>query len=246
MASTLTSISVATSKSVYCANYRNISIDTCSTILKTVVCLILLDASNRPHHLCSLVYRLPPGFTPKLSSHGNSKEKKAFFATWPSTLDSIKKECLQQGPKSTIEKMCTKAGGTLRAIAPGQLSRSEKQITTLAAKEKVKNRSVGSTIESDDLFIIMQHAHAEDPTSQFIRSIRATDPAIVVADDIQITDMVRFCTSSIEFGILTVDPTFSLGEFDVTPMLNKNTLGVKKVRGQSEAALQIGMYDQKL
>ena len=28
-------------------------------------------------------------------------------------------------------------------------------------------------------------------------------------------------------------------------ILNKNTLGVKKVRGQSEAALQIGMYDQK-
>ena len=29
-------------------------------------------------------------------------------------------------------------------------------------------------------------------------------------------------------------------------MLNKNTPSVKKVRGQSEAALQIGMYDQKL
>ena len=29
-------------------------------------------------------------------------------------------------------------------------------------------------------------------------------------------------------------------------ILNKNTLGVKKVRGQSEAALQIGMCDQKL
>ena len=28
-------------------------------------------------------------------------------------------------------------------------------------------------------------------------------------------------------------------------MLNKNTLGVKKVRGQLEAAWQIGMYDQK-
>ena len=28
-------------------------------------------------------------------------------------------------------------------------------------------------------------------------------------------------------------------------MLNKNTLGVKKVQGQSEAALQIGMCDQK-
>ena len=28
-------------------------------------------------------------------------------------------------------------------------------------------------------------------------------------------------------------------------MLNKNTLGVKNVRGQSEAVLQIGMCDQK-
>ena len=27
-------------------------------------------------------------------------------------------------------------------------------------------------------------------------------------------------------------------------MLNKNTLGIKKVQGQSEAALQIGMCDQ--
>ena len=114
-----------------------------------------VDASNCPHHLYLLVYRLPPGFTPKLSSHGNSKEKKPFFATWPSTLDSIKKECLQQGPKSTIEKMCAKAGGTLHAIASGQLPRSEKQITTLAAKEKLKKTSVGNTVESDDLFVIM-------------------------------------------------------------------------------------------
>ena len=29
-------------------------------------------------------------------------------------------------------------------------------------------------------------------------------------------------------------------------MLHKNTLGVKKVQGQSEAALQMGMCDQKL
>ena len=36
-------------------------------------------------------------------------------------------------------------------------------------------------------------------------------------------------------------------QFDIVIiMLNKNTLGVKKVQGQSEAALQIGMCDQKL
>jgi len=146
-------------------------------------------------------------------------------------LDSIKKECLQQGPKSMLEKICAKAGGTLHAVASGQLPCSEKQITTVAAKEKLKKRPGGSTVEYDDLFVVMQRAHAEDSTSKFIRSIRATDPAIVVTDDIQITDMVRFCTSSIEFGIPTIDPTFSLGEFDMTPITYRHLLLETKRNG---------------
>ncbi len=46
----------------------------------------------------------------------------------------------------------------------------------------------------------------------------APEPAIVLADDRQLQDLVRFCTSSFDFGVLTVDPTFSLGAFDVTPI----------------------------
>ena len=72
---------------------------------------------------------------------------------------------------------------------------------------------------------------------QFIRSIRATDPAIVLVDDTQITDMVRFCTSSIEFGILTVDPTFSLGEFDVTPITYRHLLLETKRNGNTPVFL---------
>ena len=93
-----------------------------------------------------------------------------------------------------------------------------------------------STVESDDLFIIMQHAHAETLLAQFIRSIRATDPAIMLVDDTQITDMVRFCTS-IEFGILTVDPTFSLGEFDVTPITYRHLLLETKRNGNTPVFL---------
>ena len=71
----------------------------------------------------------------------------------------------------------------------------------------------------------MQQAQAEDPSSKFVRRIRAVpDPAIVVADDCQLNDMNRFCTSSSEFGILTVDSTFSLGEFDVTPVTYRHLL----------------------
>ncbi len=40
-------------------------------------------------------------------------------------------------------------------------------------------------------------------------------PAIVLVTDKELHDLVHFCTS-FEFSILTVDPTFSLGNFDVT------------------------------
>ena len=48
--------------------------------------------------------------------------------------------------------------------------------------------------------------------------------AVVVAEDCQLNDMVRFATSSTEFYILTVDPTFCLGEFDVNPISYRHLL----------------------
>ena len=48
------------------------------------------------------------------------------------------------------------------------------------------------------------------------------------------------CTASVKYS------KKHNNDSSVTDMLNKNTLGVKKVRGQSEVALQIGMCDQKL
>lgn len=50
------------------------------------------------------------------------------------------------------------------------------------------------------------------------------DPAIVLSYDRQLQDIVRFCTSSFDFGVLTIDPTFSLGEFDVTPIAYRHIL----------------------
>jgi len=41
--------------------------------------------------------------------------------------------------------------------------------------------------------------------------------AFVVAREWRLDDLVRFCTSAKEFSILTINPTFNLGEFNVTP-----------------------------
>ena len=89
----------------------------------------------------------------------------------------------------------------------------------------MKGKSEGDAT-ADNLFVVMQRAHTEDPSAQFIRGIRtAPDPAIVLACDSQINDMVCFCTSSTaEFCVLTIDPTFLLGEFDVTPITYRHLL----------------------
>ena len=61
----------------------------------------------------------------------------------------------------------------------------------------------------------MQKAFLED--NHFIREVRTLrEPAIILASDRQLDDVERFCCKEGNFRILTVDPTFSLGDFDVS------------------------------
>ena len=165
-------------------------------------------------------------FKPTLASHGNAKEKHPFHPTWPSTLRRVKDECTSRGPKAVVEVVSGEAGGVVGASAPGQLPRNEKQVSNLKRKAKSTLTS-GQHCDAgaDDLFIVMQRAHTQDPSNKFIRDVKtAPEPAIVLADDRQLQNIVRFCTSSFEFGVLTVDPTFSLGAFDVTPISYRHLL----------------------
>ena len=71
---------------------------------------------------------------------------------------------------------------------------------------------------SDEMFEMIQQAKLGDSTGMFVRERRASPkPAFVLAHDRQLDDLVRFCTNPSVFSILTVDPTFNLGAFDVTP-----------------------------
>ena len=132
---------------------------------------------------------------------------------------------MEQGPKETTEYVSSQVGGVAQALGAGQLPRNEKQVMNMRQSEKLKGKNEGDAA-ADDLFVVMQRAHTEDPSAQFIRGIRtAPDPAIVLAFDFQVKDMVRFCTSSTaDFCVLTIDPTFSLGEFDVTPITYRHLL----------------------
>ena len=104
-------------------------------------------------------------------------------------------------------------GGVTQPLGPSQLPRSEKQVTNMRRSQKLKGKCAGDAT-ADDLFVVMQRAHTEDPTAQFIRGVRtAPNPATVLACDSQVNIyMVLFCTSSTaEFCVLTIDLTFHWG-----------------------------------
>ena len=135
-----------------------------------------------------------------------------------------------QGPKDVVASISAKAGGVLEAAAPGQLPRNEKQVSYFKSRVSLDARisslpGTSRDAAADDLFIVMQKAYTEDPSRKLVRAVNAApEPAIVLATDRQLHDLARFCTSAFEFSPLTVDPTFCLGEFDVTLITYRHLL----------------------
>ena len=83
----------------------------------------------------------------------------------------------------------------------------------------VKRNNLCSDSSNDELFVVMSQCKSIDMTAHFIRDVKAgPDPALVLATDQQLNDVVKFFTSPDEFTVITVDPTFNLGDFDVTPL----------------------------
>ena len=112
-------------------------------------------------------------------------------------------------------------GGVISAGSPCDLPRNERQIAYIqrASKNQVLTTHTLKDPLTDQMFAIMQEAKVGDRYGKFVRDTRlAPEPAFFLARDRQLLDIKRFCTVPSGFSILTVDPTFKLGNFDVTPI----------------------------
>ena len=188
--------------------------------------LLFLDKSYNPHPFCLVVYYMPPGFSLVVVSHGNSKSMEPYFPTLPSTSEDIKRKCAGCGPKEVISSIDSCVGGIVHASYPDELPRNEQQVSNFKRHISAsgEQRLPGQS-ESNELYSIMLKAHLEDGSKKFIRDVKAyPEPAIVLASQQQLVDLERFCCDSCGFSILTVDPTFSLGDFDVTPTTYRHLL----------------------
>ena len=116
-------------------------------------------------------------------------------------------------------------GGLTGAQCPGALPRDEKQVAN--ARQSIKKPQVAMSITSvgDEWFMLMQQSKLGDSQGLFVRELKAApEPGVVVARDYQLQDLVRFCTNEHNFSVLTADPTFCLGDFDVTPITYRHLL----------------------
>ena len=66
--------------------------------------------------------------------------------------------------------------------------------------------------------VMLECKLAQGTQELFVRDVKAApDPQCVLCFDWQVRDLERFLTHSDGFGILTVDTTYNLGQFSVTP-----------------------------
>ena len=170
-----------------------------------------------------MAYYLPDGFEPTIVAHGNAKnQSKEFHTTWSSTKNLIASTAMTHGPKDTVSKLQSEMGGIVSSKCPGQLPRNEWQVAYARRNQKLSSKN-DSPNPADDLYTIMFRALSEEEA--FVRDIKVLpEPAIILAHDYQLHDLSRFCTLPSSNCVLTIDPTFSLGPFDVTPTTYRHLL----------------------
>ena len=90
----------------------------------------------------------------------------------------------------------------------------------------------GGKRSKDEMTALNWYAKTEGKTFVRMQEI-ADEPLIVIATENQLDDLVRFCTSEIDFSYLSVDPTFNFGNFSVTPTSYRNLLLKSRQTGKN-------------
>ena len=158
----------------------------------------------------------------ELRPHGNSKGKTPYRRTKPSTLHLIQENANKKPASKILSEIEIHVGGVVNAKAGCDMPRNRQQVYN--AKKKPQNPSY-QPVNNDTLAKVLQMCKETTGTPEaFKRTVEAgPEPMCVLATRQQLTDMDRFTTGE-HFSILTVDPTFNLGPFNVTPCTYQHML----------------------
>ena len=150
--------------------------------------------------------------------HGNSKKRDNYIRTMPSTLKKLKNVARDLTPKFAVCEASSSSGGLTTASSAGALPRNRQQVSNIRRRTDVPCESPFHK-KKDPLFAIMsmcKESEGKNTNDHFVRIVTgAPEPMTVLCFDWSLNDIEKFCTGD-RHTVLSVDPTFNLGDFDVT------------------------------
>ena len=174
----------------------------------------ITDRQGKRHKYTMVQYLLNgPEVEIKIKPHGNSKQHRPFFRTSESTKKRIKDVASSRTPKEAINLLTMEQGGELQAKGAASLPRDRRQIKYARDHKQSK--------DPNPLYSIMLECKlAQGKSDVFVQDVKAApQPMCVLSSEWQLDDMVRFLTGNHRFGVLTIDTTYNLGDFYVTPLV---------------------------
>ena len=177
--------------------------------------------------------------------HGNSKKTtQDYIRTWESTKYLLEKVSRNKKPRDAVHKVVSDdLGGVASCAGVGQLPRNRQQASDLKRNRERTQQPNSSTQKNmsgpgraDDPWYLLLNAskqHSLNKETAFVRDVRVGgEPLCVLASNRQLNDLKRFCCNHKEFKPLTVDPTFDIGTFNVTPISYQHLLLETKNEGK--------------
>ena len=163
--------------------------------------------------------------------HGNrkTKEKSHYVRTWQSTKDAI----MEGNNSAKLPRECIRdviddvTDDSQLCAGLGQLPRGRQQVKDLKRNDEKSSHGNSSGKSNDPWYSMIKEckAQARCKNKAFIRDVRVgAEPFCILANERQLNDLNRFCCNTNLFKPLTVDPTFNIGEFNVTPISYQNLL----------------------
>ena len=148
----------------------------------------------------------------------------------------LKESVKTKQPLKALREVENIRGGIMNAKSGCDLPRDRKQVHNLKYASKTSPCISTNIPPTDVLAQVMQMCKESSGSDAYVRSIEAApEPMCVVSTDQQLLDIERFCTGE-SACVLSVDTTFNLGPYYVTPTTYQNLL-VKTDRGNHPVIL---------
>lgn len=171
-----------------------------------------------------------------LKPHGNSTKHGAqgFTRTQSSTLATLKEKCATLGPREAVRQTKASSGGVTKVESSAQMPRGLRQAKYLRKTVTSTQQQFGGRNDDDEVLSVLYRMKEED--SSFIRdvSIGKEGLFIVLASDVQLAEMEKFCIEEMMFAVMQIDPTFNLGPYECTPISYQNLLLERKSTGKPQ------------